>query len=107
MEPVQLTTATFDTALAATDRPLLVDFWASWCSPCRAMAPVVAELANEESARLSVAKLDVDASPEIAQRYQIMSIPTLILFKNGKPVTTIMGAQPKARLLDQLKGYLD
>ncbi len=106
MEPVQLTTATFDAALTAADKPLLVDFWATWCGPCRAMAPVIEEIANEETARLSVAKLDVDASPEIAQRYQVMSIPTLILFKGGKPVTTVVGAQPKARLLDQLKGYL-
>jgi len=87
--------------------PVLVDFWAAWCSPCRMVAPVVEELAEEYEGRISFVKLDVDQNPKTASKYGIMSIPTLLLFKNGSPVSNIVGFRPKAELKRSLDTVLE
>ena len=98
-----ITSTTFDTIVTTETRPVLVDFWASWCGPCRALAPIVEELAEEMADRLAVYKCDVDAEGELAQRFGIMSIPTLIVFKDGKPAGQIVGAMPKEFLVAELE----
>jgi thioredoxin 1 len=94
-----------DTVLNST-KPVLVDFWATWCGPCRMVAPVLEEIAAERADVLTVAKIDVDANPSTARDFQVVSIPTLILFKNGKPVKRIVGAKGKAALLRELSADL-
>ncbi|RRF88840.1 MAG: thioredoxin [Coriobacteriaceae bacterium] len=101
-----ITTADFDSVLAASDKPVLVDFWASWCGPCRALGPVVEQVGDEMADRLTVYKCNVDEEGDLAQRFQIVSIPTLILFKNGKPVHTLIGNMPKADLVKELEANL-
>ena len=102
-EPVKIEDSNFNEVVLQAKTPVLVDFWAPWCGPCRMVAPVVEELANEYEGRVSFGKLNVDESPKIASQYGIMSIPTLILFKDGQPVDTIIGFRPK----DELKRNLD
>lgn len=103
---ITLTTSTFENDVLKATRPILVDFWATWCGPCRMVGPILEELAQEMSDVLSVAKLDVDAEPTIAAKYQIMSIPTMILFKDGKEVTRLMGAMPKAAIKQRIQSHL-
>jgi thioredoxin 1 len=103
---VELTSADFDDEVLKSDKPFLVDFWAVWCGPCRAVAPVVEAIAAENTDKLKAGKLNVDDEPAIAGRYQIRSIPTLVLFKGGEAVTTIVGAVPKGELLNRIEPYL-
>jgi len=86
------------------DKPVFVDFWATWCGPCKMLAPTIEELATELEGEVVVAKLDVDKAQEIAMKYQVMSIPTMVLFENGKEIRRTVGFQPKAKILDFIKG---
>jgi thioredoxin len=104
--PVELTDASFERELrAAGDRPVLVDAWATWCPPCRAIAPTIAQLAAESAGRWVVAKLDVDANPATAQRFRISSIPTLLVFRGGKLVDQMVGVQPKHAIEARLQAH--
>jgi thioredoxin 1 len=101
----EVTDATFSEFLSS-DKPVLVDFWATWCGPCRMMAPVIEEVAEEYADKLEVGKLDVDQNPETAQKYGIMSIPTLLVFKNGEVVKQLIGYRSKSDLVAQLADVL-
>jgi thioredoxin 1 len=100
---IAVTDSTFDQIVLKGENPVLVDFWATWCKPCQMVAPILEELTKEYSGKLTIAKLDVDQNQQTAQRYRVMSIPTMIIFKQGKPVANIVGFKPK----DQLKKQLD
>ena len=103
---VTVTDSSFKSKVLDSSKPVLVDFWATWCGPCRMVAPVLEEIAAENRDKITVAKLDIDANQVTARDYQVMSIPTLIVFQDGKPVKQIVGARPKARLLADLADYL-
>jgi thioredoxin 1 len=103
---VDVTDATFDSDVLKSDKTVVVDFWATWCGPCKMVAPVLDEIAGEHKETLTVAKLDIDANPETARNFQVMSIPTMIVFQGGKPVKQIVGAKPKAALLSDLRDYI-
>src|SRR6478752_2702092 len=99
---VDVNDASFSTDVLESDKTVLVDFWAEWCGPCKMVAPVLDEIAGENKDTITVAKLDIDVNQKTAQAYQVMSIPTMIVFQDGKPVTQIVGARPKAALLSDL-----
>ena len=101
----ELTDATFDAAIAKGT--VLVDVWAPWCGPCRMIAPIVEQIAQENDGKISVGKLDVDVNGQTAMKYGVMSIPTLILFKDGKPVERLVGMMPKERLMAKIKPHLN
>ncbi len=101
-----ITAAEFDTVIANTDKPVLVDFWASWCGPCRALGPIVEQVGDEMADRISVYKCNVDEESSIAQRFGIMSIPTLILFKGGEAIHTMVGSMPKADLVAEIESHI-
>jgi thioredoxin 1 len=104
--PTVVTDETFNQAVLKSDQPILVDFWAVWCGPCRMVAPVVDEIAREQEGKLKVMKLDVDENQNTAMAYGVMSIPTLILFKNGQPVERIVGFRPKADMEKKILPHL-
>jgi thioredoxin 1 len=104
---VTVTDASFADEVLGSDKLVLVDFWASWCGPCKQVAPVLEEIASENGDKLVIAKMDIDANPSTPREYQIMSIPTMILFSKGEPVKQIVGAKPKAALLQDLADYLN
>ncbi len=101
-----LTDNSFDEQIAGADAPVLVDFWAEWCGPCKMIAPVLEEIAKEHAGRIQIAKVNVDENLDIARRFEVMSIPTLILFKDGEPQARIVGARGKAQLLQEISAYL-
>ena len=101
-KPVEIEEAKFDEAVLKAKTPVLVDFWAPWCGPCRMVAPIVDELAGEYAGKVGFVKVNVDNNPTVAGKYGVMSIPTLILFKDGKPVTNIIGYKPKGELKKSL-----
>lgn len=102
MAEIKLTTENFENEVLKSDRPVLVDFWATWCGPCRMIAPIVEEIAEENADTLKVGKVNVDDEPELARRFNIMNIPTLIVFRSGSPKETIVGYRSKEELLRAL-----
>jgi thioredoxin 1 len=105
-KPFAVTDESFESDVLDAESPVLVDFWAEWCGPCKMIAPIVEELAEEYVGQMSVAKLDADENPNTMQAYGVMGIPTLILFKGGEAVERIVGFMPKERLLDKLAPHL-
>jgi len=103
---VNLTTDTFKTTIAGATTPVLVDFWAPWCGPCKAIAPILEELAEEFAGKLRIAKVNIDDNAEIAAEHGIRAIPTMLLFKNGKLVEQIVGMLPKATLKEKLQAQI-
>ncbi|GAA5144509.1 thioredoxin [Pseudonocardia eucalypti] len=103
---VNVTDDSFSDDVLNSAKTVVVDFWATWCGPCKMVAPVLDEIAGENSDKITVAKLDIDKNPTTARDYQVMSIPTMIVFQDGKPVKQIVGAKPKAALLADLSDYL-
>jgi thioredoxin 1 len=103
---VTVTDASFANEVLGSDKPVLVDFWAEWCGPCKMVAPVLEEIAKEHGDKLRIVKLNIDENPAIARDYQIMSIPTMAVFQGGKIVKTIVGARPKPAILKDLESYL-
>ncbi|CAB4604763.1 unannotated protein [freshwater metagenome] len=101
-----LSDATFDEQIGSSTEPIVVDFWAEWCGPCKMIAPILEEIAGEQVGVLKVAKLNVDDNPDIARRYGVMSIPTMIVFKDGQESARIVGAKGKGQLLDDLRPFL-
>ncbi len=107
MKPVVVNSQNFEAEVVKSDVPVLVDFWASWCAPCRMIAPVVEELAKEYNGKLKVAKVDVDSNQEVAMSFGIMSIPTLLIFQNGRVADQLVGAVPKSMLVDKIARVLE
>ena len=105
-EPIEVSESTWDDEVINSELPVLVDFWAEWCGPCKMIAPAVHDLALEYDGKLNVAKLDVDSAPNIAMKYRVSSIPALIFFKNGQPVDQVIGAVPKGALKKKIDAVL-
>lgn len=103
---VTLTSSTFDETVTASTKPILVDFWAEWCGPCKMIAPILEQIASENGDDITIAKLNVDDYGDIAGRFSVMSIPTMILFDKGEPTKRLVGAVPKSRLLEELSEFL-
>lgn len=105
-EAINVGAQTFDKVVLQSEIPVLVDFWAAWCGPCRMVAPVLDEIANEHDGKILIAKVDVDNEPELAAKYRITSIPAMKVFKNGEEVRELIGAMPKQQIEQQLEGIL-
>jgi thioredoxin 1 len=103
---VALSDATFDEHVKSSDVPVLVDFWAEWCGPCKMISPVLEEIAQEQAGKIQIVKLNIDDNLDVTRRYDVMSIPTLILFKDGEPQVRLIGAKPKGQLLEEISAYL-
>ncbi|MEO6695353.1 MAG: thioredoxin [Ignavibacteria bacterium] len=106
MEPIEFTDATFEQEVLKSEVPVLVDFWAVWCGPCKMIAPVIKELAGEYEGKIKIGKVDVDNNQNVSVKYGIRSIPTLLIFKDGKIVEQIVGALPKAQIVQKLEAQL-
>jgi thioredoxin 1 len=107
MKPVEVTDSNFQNEVLNSDKPVLVDFWAEWCGPCKMIAPMVEELANEYDGKLKVGKVDVDSNQQTSMQYGIRSIPTLLIFKGGKVVDQLIGAVPKKMLAEKVAKHLN
>lgn len=105
-KPQVVSDQNFETEVIKSDTPVLVDFWAAWCGPCRMVAPVLEEIATEQGEKIKIAKLDVDANPITAGRFGVRSIPTMILFKNGREAQRVVGYMPKEKLLQQIQPHI-
>jgi thioredoxin 1 len=103
---VTLTDATFDEEVKASKVPVLVDFWAEWCGPCKMISPVLEEIAEEQAGKVRVGKLNIDDNLDVTRRFDVLSIPTLILFKDGEPLVRLIGAKPKSQLVEEISAYL-
>ncbi|MET0324493.1 MAG: thioredoxin [Ilumatobacteraceae bacterium] len=103
---VNLSTSTFDETVAGSDKPVIVDFWAEWCGPCKTIAPILGELSTELADQVTIAKVNVDDNPDLAMRYNVMSIPTLLVFSGGEVSKRLVGAKGKSQLLQELDEFL-
>lgn len=101
-----LTDTTFDEEIGAADEPVVVDFWAEWCGPCKLVSPILDEIAHEHEGKLRVAKLNIDDNPKVTLRYGVMSIPTMIVFKDGQEAARLIGAKGKGQLLQELSAFI-
>ncbi len=106
MKPIEVTDSSFDNEVVQSASPVLVDFWAEWCGPCKMIAPVVEEIAKDYDGKLKVAKVDVDSNPQSAGKFGVRSIPTLLLFKDGQVVDQIIGAVPKRHLIEKIEKHV-
>ena len=106
MKPVEITDDNFETEVIKSDKPVLIDFWAVWCGPCKLIAPIVEELAGEFDGKVKIGKLDVDSNQQTSIKFGVRSIPTLLLFKGGNLKDTIIGAVPKSKIVEKLNAVL-
>ena len=107
MHPIEITDSNFELEVEKSDIPVLLDFWAVWCGPCKMIAPIVEELAGEYQGKIKIGKVDVDNNPGVASKYGIRSIPTLLIFKGGKKVDEIVGAVPKPMITNKLNAQIN